>query len=224
MDMAFAPIPATQTVPGLLSPVQALTQPFVLPGDTGRAVPAGEVAGTMPETLPASAAALQSSLPDRVAEAFHAPALAESQRQGFRIGDVGIMIGYEDGSELTEMPTLYDLPHAPAWFMGMANLHGNMVPVFDLASYLGIEEHPSQRETGRRMLLVLGHDADAAGIVIDGLPRRLSRSAKQQTDPDTAPPLLFPHVKAACFIDGYLWFDMDCDSLLESLENAMKMH
>lgn len=222
MDMAFAP--ATQTVPGLVSPVQALTQPFVLPGDAGRIVSAGGVSAAMPETLSASATVLQPSLPDRVADALRAPAQAESQRQGFRIGDVGIMIGYEDGSELTEMPTLYDLPHAPAWFMGMANLHGNMVPVFDLASYLGIEEYSSQREMGRRMLLVLGHDVDAAGIVIDGLPQRLNRSVKQQTDPDTAPPLLFPHVRAACFIDGYLWFDMDCDSLLESLENAMKMH
>ena len=173
---------------------------------------------------PASVAALQASLSGHLASDFQTPALTGNQRQGFRIGSVGLMIGHEDGSELTEMPTLYDLPHAPAWFMGMANLHGNMVPVFDLASYLGIEKQPVQREVARRMLLVLGHGAEAAGVMIDGLPLRLNWFARQQTDSDTAPSILLPHVKAACFIDGQLWFDMDCGSLLESLENAMKPH
>jgi len=74
------------------------------------------------------------------------------------------------------------------------------------------------------MLLVLGHGAEAAGVMIDGLPLRLNWFARQQTDSDTAPSLLLSHVKAACFIDGQLWFDMDCGSLLESLENAMKPH
>ena len=222
MDLASASV--MQAVPELVLPVQALTQAFVLPVDVGRAVPASGVPLVTPEASSASVAALQASLSGQLASAFQTPALTGNQRQGFRIGSVGLMIGHEDGSELTEMPTLYDLPHAPTWFIGMANLHGNMVPVFDLASYLGIEKQPVQREVARRMLLVLGHGAEAAGVMIDGLPQRLNWSARQQTDSDTAPSILLPHVKAACFIDGQLWFDMDCGSLLESLENAMKLH
>ena len=172
MDLASASV--MQAVPELVLPVQALTQAFVLPVDVGRAVPASGVPLVTPEASSASVAALQASLSGHLASAFQTPALTGNQRQGFRIGSVGLMIGHEDGSELTEMPTLYDLPHAPAWFMGMANLHGNMVPVFDLASYLGIEKQPVQREVARRMLLVLGHGAEAAGVMIDGLPQRLN--------------------------------------------------
>lgn len=147
-------------------------------------------------------------------------------RQGVRIGSVGVMLTYEDSSELTDMPELYYLPNAPAWIMGLANLHGNFVPVFDLAAYLGIEKNkaPSASqsiETDKSMLLVLGHGAEAAGIIIDGIPQRLVPLHQQQTDTDTAPALLMPHIRDAYFLNGQLWFDLDCRSLLSALEQAV---
>src|ERR1035437_4012618 len=51
-------------------------------------------------------------------------------RQGFRIGELCLMIRYEDASELSEMPDIHRLPNAPDWFYGMANLHGKLIPVF----------------------------------------------------------------------------------------------
>ena len=57
------------------------------------------------------------------------------------------MIRFEDGSELTELPDLYRLPNAPGWVRGMANLHGVLIPVFDLAGYLGLDRH---RQHGSR--------------------------------------------------------------------------
>ncbi|MDO5652925.1 MAG: chemotaxis protein CheW [Brachymonas sp.] len=152
------------------------------------------------------------------------------QRQGFVVGGVGLMIGYEEGSELTELPSLYYLPNAPAWCMGLANLHGNMVPVFDLAAYLGLGDllpaddagASSRNMTARRMLLVLAHGPDAAGVVIDGLPERLYVSGQQQMQPDVAPDLLLPHVRSAVLIDGRLWFDLHTASLLDALEYGMQ--
>lgn len=147
-------------------------------------------------------------------------------RQGVRIGSVGVMLTYEDSSELTDMPELYYLPNAPAWIIGLANLHGNFVPVFDLAAYLGIEKNraPSASQsvdTDKSMLLVLGHGAEAAGIIIDGIPQRLVPLHQQQTDTDTAPALLMPHIREAYFLNGQLWFDLDCRSLLSALEQAV---
>ncbi|MDO4795050.1 MAG: chemotaxis protein CheW [Brachymonas sp.] len=151
-------------------------------------------------------------------------------RQGVRIGDVGVMLTYEDSSELTEMPELYYLPNAPVWVKGLANLHGNLVPVFDLAQYLGVQAQPGEQAAAgqaagasKTMLLVLGHGAEAAGVVIDGIPQRLVPTPQQQTDADTAPALLMPHIQGAYFINDHLWFDLDCASLLDMLEQAM-MH
>lgn len=137
--------------------------------------------------------------------------------QGFRLGPLGLAIGYADGSELMELPQVYRLPNAPAWFTGIANLHGAMTPVFDLAAYLGVAPDPA----AKRMLLVLLHGADAAGVVIDGLPRRLRRPADAPQQEGTAPPLLAAHVRGATLIDDQLWFELDVRSLLGTLEQVL---
>ena len=139
---------------------------------------------------------------------------AVEARQGFRLGELALMVRYEDGSELTEMPPLYRLPNVPSWFLGIANLHGALVPVFDLARWAGVEP----QSTARRMLLVLAHGADAAGIVIDGLPRRLRWAPDQKADAAVAPARLAPFVRGAALIEGELWFDIDRAALLEAIE------
>jgi twitching motility protein PilI len=142
---------------------------------------------------------------------------AHEARQGFRIGELALMVRYADGSELTEMPPLYRLPNAPAWLAGMANLHGALVPVFDLAQWAGL---PPAAQS-RRMLLVLAHGADAAGIVIDGLPQRLRWTPDQKADAATAPARLAPYVRGAALIAGVLWFDLDRAALLEAIEDTI---
>jgi twitching motility protein PilI len=138
-------------------------------------------------------------------------------RQGFRIGPLNLMVGYADGSELTEMPTAYRLPHAPDWLLGMANLHGMLVPVFDLARHFGL----NSAAPAKPMLLVLAHGRDAAGIVIDGLPERLRWRAEQETDSAIVPEALIDVVDRAVLIDDKLWFDLDCNTLLDRLETAL---
>ena len=142
---------------------------------------------------------------------------ALKQRQGFRIGGLNLMVRYEDGSELTEMPRLYRLPNAAPWFVGIANLHGMLVPVFDLGAWAGVARDPHERP----MLLVLSHGADAAGVVIDGLPQRLRYSPDQEADAATAPARLAPHVRGAALIEGALWFDIDRAALLDAFENSL---
>jgi len=146
--------------------------------------------------------------------------IGERRRQGLRVGNLGLMIRYEEGSELTEMPAIYRLPNVPDWFCGFANLHGVLTPVFELSRYLGIEHDPQ----AKRMLLVLSRGADAAGVVIDGMPERLHwpDDDAADPDPDTAPRRLAPHVRGARLIGERLWFDLDCDALLGALEHAME--
>lgn len=146
-----------------------------------------------------------------------AEAAGQQLRQGFRVGPLPLMIGYADGSELTEMPAVYRLPHAPDWLLGMANLHGMLVPVFDLTRHFGIpREAPA-----KPMLLVLAHGNDAAGISIDGLPERLRWDTSHVADPATVPDVLAPVVQRPVLIGETLWFDIDCSALLARLEQAL---
>lgn len=177
-----------------LKPVEALEQGFVLaPGETG-------VMGMSAD--------------------WRDPVMFEGvqNRQGFSIGEVGLMIHFEEGSELTEIPPLYHIPNSPHWLLGVVNLHGRLIPVFDLLRFLNLELESDRK----RMLLVLGHDADAAGFIIDGLPQRLRWSNEEQSEADLAPKKLEPHVRATCLVDGKVWFDLDSASLLDALEETLQ--
>jgi twitching motility protein PilI len=164
------------------------------------------------------AAALPAETQAKASRAAQVADRGAQVRQGLRIGALGLMVKYEDGSELTEMPSLYRLPNSPDWFRGIANLHGMLIPVFDLSRYLDIASDPAAKP----MLLVLAHGVNAAGVVVDGLPRRLRWTDDSRADTGAAPPQLAPHVRAAALIEGQLWFDLESAGLLDALEQAME--
>lgn len=89
-------------------------------------------------------------------------------RQAFRVGSLQLVIRFADASELAAMPPLSRLPGAPEGVHGLCNLHGNIVPVMDIAGWLG-QHHDAEKTP---MLLVCGYGEEAVGIIIDGLPDR----------------------------------------------------
>jgi len=146
-----------------------------------------------------------------------APPAAENPneivRQAFRIGHMHLLAPFAKASELTEMPNVYPLPRMPANLLGLVNLHGRIVPLFDLAALFETEHMPREK----RMLLVIGHGNDAAGIVIDGLPRRMAFLPEAQI---LSPAL--PAGPAAAIVATYqagndAWFEFDYAQLLDQL-------
>ncbi len=139
-------------------------------------------------------------------------------RQGFLVGDVRLMINFADGSELTDMPEYFRVPNAPSWLIGLTNMHGIVIPIFDLVQFLNLKDNP---EKGKSMMLVIQHDEKAVGIIINGLPRRLTWGEKNRVDANTSPPSLRAHVNTACLIDDNLWFDLNTESLCQLLEKSL---
>jgi chemotaxis signal transduction protein len=138
-------------------------------------------------------------------------------REGFRIGELSLMIRYEKGSELTDLPPTYRLPNAPEWFAGITNLHGTLVPVFDLARYFGVDHSPEAKP----MLLVLGHGVDAAGVVIDGLPTRLRFDASDRADDAPVPLAMEGCVNQTYWAGERTWMDLQVDALLNKLNDEL---
>jgi purine-binding chemotaxis protein CheW len=137
----------------------------------------------------------------------------EIVRQAFRIGQMRLLAPFTVSSELVEMPTVFPLPRMPANLLGLVNLHGRIVPLFDLAAMFETEHMPREK----RMLLVIGHGNDAAGIVIDGLPRRMAFLPEAKI----IPPAL-PAAAAGALIDCFgagndAWYEFDYAQLLDQL-------
>jgi len=134
-------------------------------------------------------------------------------RQAFRIGHMRLLAPFAIASELTEMPNVYPLPRAPANLLGLVNLHGRIVPLFDLAALFETQHLPREK----RMLLVIGRDAAAAGIVIDGLPKRLVFTPDTQILPPELPAGARDAVLATYLAGNDAWFEFDYALLLDQL-------
>jgi chemotaxis signal transduction protein len=134
-------------------------------------------------------------------------------RQAFRIGHMRLLAPFATASELTEMPNVFPLPRMPANLLGLVNLHGRIVPLFDLAPLFETQHMPREK----RMLLVIGHGDAAAGIVIDGLPRRMVF----QPENEIIPPALSSAASAAVvatYANGQdAWFEFNYAHLLDQL-------
>jgi twitching motility protein PilI len=137
-------------------------------------------------------------------------------RFGFRIGDIGLLIGPNTTSEVQTQPPIYALPNTPSWLLGLINLRGNLVPVFDLNSLL---------ETGKSaptkpMLLVLDKGSAMVGILINGLPQTVCLARKLRNMPPL-PAALKGYVQEAYARDKVLWLEFDHHSFFQSLANQI---
>jgi len=136
-------------------------------------------------------------------------------RQAFRIGHMRLVAPFATASELVEMPNVYPLPRMPDNLLGLVNLHGRIVPLFDLANLFETTHLPREK----RMLLVIGHGNDGAGVVIDGLPRRIVFSPEDQIIPPALPVGAAAAVTATYRQGKDAWFEFDYAKLLDLLVN-----
>ena len=137
----------------------------------------------------------------------------EIVRQSFRIGQMHLVAPFDVSSELTEMPAVYPLPRMPANLLGLVNLHGRILPLFDLATLFETEHMPREK----RMLLVIGHGNNAAGIVIDGLPRRMAFLPESQIVPPALPAAAAGALRASYSAGRDAWYEFDYAQLLDQL-------
>lgn len=183
-------------------------------GDMSSAAPALRI-------LPSEALGRSFVLPDAETAISQMPAedrarfLAARQvinRQGFRIGSLALLTGYDQASELTEMTEIFRVPNTAHWFSGLANLHGNLVPVFDLAAYLGIPHGTGQKP----MMLVWGRGDDAAAIVINGLPVRLELTDANRLELPAVAEALVDFVSAGYEHAGEVWLEFEYGRFFEA--------
>lgn len=160
--------------------------------------------------------ALNRPLNRQVDDKVHGLTHAEvSRRLGFHVGSIGLLIAEHAISELREMVALCQIPNTAGWLLGLINLRGNLVPVFDLSMLLGLEK-PAEKK--KRMLLILGQGDEAGGIVIDDLPIHIALTALDRLETFPAlPSAIKPFTNLAYEKNGEVWFNFDHKGFFESL-------
>lgn len=150
----------------------------------------------------------------------NAPARAIARRQAVRCGSFGLLVTLGEATELMEARPPARLPGSPPWLLGLANLHGHLVPVFDVAR--AVDE--SRTVPARAHYLVIGRGDRAVAIVIDALPRRWEEAVPLPTDGALPEALAGGVARNAYVQDGITWFDVDFPRLFERLSAPLHAH
>lgn len=140
----------------------------------------------------------------------------EVGRYGFRIGSLGFLIKLGTGSEVMQVPTLWTLPGAPPWLLGLINLRGSLVPVYELRQVLGL----AQGETREKpQVMVFDQGDKAVGIMIDDFPKPLAGLSPLPNLPQL-PSVLNGHVRTGYVKDEMIWLEFDHTSFFEEIVGA----
>ncbi len=149
----------------------------------------------------------QARLASRLAEADERSAAG---LLGFQAGGEYWLVRLTDSGEIIPLTTLTGVPLTRPWFVGIANIRGNLFAVSDFSAFQGREATP-HNSSARLLLIGSRHGNNAALLVTRTLGlRNLDDLTRQPTDAD-APPW-------ACesFLDntGRHWKLLDVPTLL----------
>ncbi len=167
-----------------------------------------DISGKIPQRwLVPSVALNQFKPPHGISAGVATPIGRQRARYGFRIGDIGLLIGQDTNSEVLDRILIYPLPKAPIWLLGLINLRGNLLPVFDMYPILDLE-HSNTNTQNQQRLLILGKGDKAVGIVIGGLPQlAATRQIVARLPP--LPAALRPYITKAYAQDNTIWLEFD---------------
>jgi len=124
---------------------------------------------------------------------------------GFEVENIKFLVPHSHVNEISEMPPVFRLPNTGRWLLGLVNLHGNIVPVFDLASLVS----GTCDTKSKTMLLVLGRGDAIAAIVTNGIPNRKRFSASDRAPLPAFPEAIRDYISNAYADDIQVWLELD---------------
>jgi len=131
-------------------------------------------------------------------------ATGQRTRFGFRVGQICLLISMDARSEVVTPASVSLIPNVPAWFHGLMNLRGHLLPVFDLHQLLDTGE----RQRDNHTVLILDQGSDAVGIPIDSLPQPVGINRALRHRPPL-PEVLEAHVSTAYASGRTIWLEFD---------------
>lgn len=107
------------------------------------------------------------------------------------------------------------LPNSPAHFLGLTNVRGNLIPVYQLEPLLNI---PNPKQT---YVLLMGTLPNAGAVVVTSKPTQFDLATLQRSEPsEPLPDILQCALTATYQYQQSYWYAIDHISLFNQLANA----
>ncbi len=98
---------------------------------------------------------------------------------GVQIGEQNWLVQMSDIAEVLPLPALTHVPLTKPWFVGVANIRGNLYSISDMAAFNGLGE--TMRGQSNRVLLLAEKYAFKAGLLVSRVLGLRDSSAWKKT-------------------------------------------
>lgn len=135
-------------------------------------------------------------------------------RYGFRLGGINFLVNEFSMCEVVKKPTIYSIPNTPSWVQGLINLHGILIPVFDIKKRIKQDSD----EKNNDFLLIIDKGERAFATFIDSLPDTINLDDNDFTKtiiPDDAPEIIKQYITEAFELEKEIWIDLDYDAFIK---------
>ncbi len=132
-------------------------------------------------------------------------------RYGFQIGNMNFIYDRDMPCELLRATSIYAIPNTPKWMLGLINLRGGLVPVFDLEKYFDFDPV----EDRHQLLLVLGKGEKAIAFRLKHYPELVRDLTKLDSIPKLIPKI-DGHIQGA-YKGKKVWLELDKEKFFSAL-------
>jgi twitching motility protein PilI len=138
-------------------------------------------------------------------------------RYGYRVGDIGLLVGERADCEVIPAPRIVRIPTTPRWLLGVANLRGGLVPLFDLRTLF---ELPAGDAGDDCFGLIFDRGEHAVGVLVTQNPVSLTR-LEPLSQPPPLPAVIRDFVANALHQGEAIWLEFDHRRFFESIAQRM---
>lgn len=134
---------------------------------------------------------------------------------GVQAGSGHWLLDLTDSGEIVPLPPLTGVPLTKPWYVGLANIRGNLYSVADFSAFLGNEATPHNASS--RLLLIGARHGSNAALLVNRMLGLKALDTLTPTEPDAAH--ASPWASAAYTDrDGRLWRKLDVRTLIAAPE------
>jgi twitching motility protein PilI len=138
-----------------------------------------------------------------------------SSRLGVVIGSKNLLINLKEVTEVLPMPPIQVVPLTQPWFLGVANVRGNLYNITDVAQFIGMP--PTPKSANNRIMLLNSDATTQAAIVVESLIGLRSIDTMQVKPLTNVADLIFSK-QAYEDADKNEWVEFDIEALVQDKE------
>jgi len=149
----------------------------------------------------------------RLKEATAKGGAVSTSRLGVIVGSKRVLINLHEIGEVLPMPPLQQVPLTLPWFLGVANVRGNLYNITDLALFMGLP--PTPKSINNRIVLINSEVTTQVAVVVDSLVGLRSVETMKQK-PVTRNTEVFFSERSYEDVDSNEWFELDIEALVRN--------